>query len=230
MSRKSLLSYSIGRKNLMALTGLFLCLFLVIHLAGNLQLLLPVERAQLQYNQYSELLTHNILIKIVSYVLYASIIAHSGWALILTLRSRAARGDHGYAYDRRSVVSTWYSRNMGILGALLLVFIVIHMANFWYPYKFGTVPMDAAGRKDLYRVVVMAYREWWYVAIYVVSMLVLGFHLLHGFYSAFQSLGLYHSKYGRWMKWTGRVYTALITAGFILIPLWIYFTQPTPLP
>jgi len=230
MSQKTLLRNSLARKNLMALTGLFLCVFLVIHLAGNLQLLLPAERAQLQYNHYSELLSHNILIKIVSYVLYASIILHAIYALIISLRSRAARGGQPYIYDRRAAVSTWYSRNMGILGALLLFFIIVHMANFWYPYKFGEVPLDAAGRKDLYRVVVLAYREWWYVAIYVVSMLILGFHLLHGFYSAFQTLGLYHSKYGRWMKWAGRVYTFVITLGFIIIPIWIFIIKPTPLP
>jgi succinate dehydrogenase / fumarate reductase cytochrome b subunit len=89
--------------------------------------------------------------------------------------------------------------------------------------------MDAAGRKDLYFIVVTAFREWWYVAAYVVAMLVLGFHLWHGFYSAFQTLGLYHTKYGKWMKWAGRVYTLLITAGFILIPLWIFFTKTTSL-
>ena len=228
MSQKKLLSSSIGRKNLMALTGLFLCIFLVIHLAGNLQLLLPVERAQLQYNHYSELLSHNILIKIISYVLYISIIGHSVYALVLTWRSRAAQGKQGYAYDRRSTASPWYSRYMGVLGALLLVFIAVHMANFWYPYKFGEVPLDAAGRRDLYRVVVMAYREWWYVGFYVFSMLVMGFHLLHGFKSAFQTLGLYHSRYGGWIKWTGYTYTFLITAWFIYIPVWIYFTQPIP--
>ncbi len=230
MFRKLSLPNSLARKNLMALTGLFLCFFLVIHLAGNLQLLLPAERAQLQYNHYSELLSHNILIKVVSYVLYASIIAHTIYALVLTLRSRAALGSQGYAYDRRGAVSPWYSRNMGILGTLIFFFIVVHMANFWYPYKFGEVPMDMAGRKDLYRVVVLAYREWWYVALYIVSMLALGFHLLHGFYSAFQSLGLYHTKYGRWMNWAGRAYTFLITAGFILIPIWVFLTKPTPLP
>lgn len=228
MSQSKLLSNSITRKNLMALTGLFLCVFLVIHLAGNLQLLLPVERAQLQYNQYSELLSHNILIKIIAYVLYLSIIGHSVYALILTWRSRRAQGAQGYAYDRRSAASPWFSRYMGVLGVLLLVFIVVHMSNFWYPYKFGEVPLDAAGRRDLYRVVVMAYREWWIVGFYVFSMLVMGFHLLHGFKSAFQSLGLYHSRYGGWVKWAGYVYTFLITAGFIYIPLWIFFTQPTP--
>ena len=230
MSRTTLLHNAITRKNLMALTGLFLFVFLVIHLAGNLQLLLPAEQAQLQYNHYSEFLSNNLLIKIISYVLYASIIAHAVYALVLTRRSRAARGPQGYAYDRRGAASPWYTRWMGVLGALLLVFLVVHMANFWYPYKFGEVPMDTAGRRDLYRVVVLAYREWWYVAFYVLSMIVLGYHLWHGFFSAFQSLGVYHKKYGRWMWWAGRIYTVLITAGFIIIPLYLFFTQPTPLP
>lgn len=229
MNQTTLLSNSLVRKNLMALTGLFLCLFLIVHLAGNLQLLLPPDRAQIQYNQYSELLSHNILIKIIAYGLYASIVAHAVFALVLTLRSRTARGEQYYKVDRRSVVSPWYTRSMGLLGALILVFIVVHMRDFWFQYKFTAMPMDAAGRKDLYLIVVTAFHEWWYTAAYVVAMLVLGFHLWHGFYSAFQTLGLYHAKYGNWMKWAGRVYTIAITAGFILIPLWIFFTKTTSL-
>jgi succinate dehydrogenase / fumarate reductase cytochrome b subunit len=229
MSQASLGGNSLVRKNLMALTGLFLCFFLVIHLAGNLQLLLPVERAHTQYNHYSELLSHNYLIKAISYLLYASIIGHAIYALILTLRARAARGPVGYAYDRRGAASAWYTRYMGVLGALILVFLVFHMANFWYPYKFGEMPMDPAGRKDLYLIVVTAYQEWWYVAIYVVSLLVLGYHLLHGFRSAFQTLGVYHYRYGRWVLWAGYAYTFLITFGFLLIPLWVFFTKPTSL-
>ncbi len=214
----------------MALTGLFLCVFLVIHLAGNLQLLLPADQARIQYNLYSELLSHNLFIKAVSYLLYASIIAHAVYALVLTIQARRARGQQSYAYDKRDSVSPWYVRSMGVLGTLLLVFIVIHMKDFWYQYKFTEMPLDAEGRKDLYTIVVAAYQEWWYVALYVVSMLVLGFHLLHGFYSAFQSLGVYHSKYNGWIRRVGQVYTFVITAGFIVIPIYIHFTQNTDLP
>ncbi|MEQ8705648.1 MAG: succinate dehydrogenase cytochrome b subunit [Phaeodactylibacter sp.] len=230
MSRNLFLRDSIVRKNLMALTGLFLCLFLVIHLAGNLQLLLPAEQAQIQYNLYSELLSHNILIKVVSYGLYASILAHAAYALLLTVKARQARGAQGYAYDKRGAVTPWYVRNMGVLGALLLAFIIIHMRDFWYQYKFTEMPMDAEGRKDLYLIVAAAYQQWWYVVLYVVSMLVLGFHLLHGFHSAFQTLGLYHSKYNRWVKWAGWGYSFLITAGFTIIPIYMYFTQNPLLP
>ena len=230
MSTSPFLSNSIVRKNLMALTGLFLCVFLVVHLAGNLQLLLPAEQAQEQYNHYSELLSHNILIKGIAYLLYASILAHAIYALIITIQARRAQGQTRYAYDKRHQVSPWYKRNMGVLGALLLVFIIIHMRDFWFQYKFTEMPVDAQGRKDLYTIVAAAYQQWWYVALYVFSMLVLGFHLLHGFHSAFQSLGLYHSKYNRWIKWVGRGYTLIITAGFAIIPVYMYFTQNPALP
>jgi succinate dehydrogenase / fumarate reductase cytochrome b subunit len=217
-----ILSNSINRKNLMALTGLFLCLFLVIHLAGNLQLLLPADRAQTQYNFYSELLSHNYLIKFISYVLYLSILAHALDALLLTIRNWRANGGEKYAYDRRGTASTWYSRNMGLLGALIFVFLVIHMKDFWFQYKFGALPLDAEGYKDIYTIVVAAYGELWYVGVYIVSLLVLGFHLLHGFASAFESLGLYHPRYLKWAKAFGWIYTVVITGGFILIPIWVY--------
>ena len=225
MSRNPFPRNSLGRKNLMAITGLFLCLFLVIHLAGNLQLLLPPEQARLQYNLYSEVLSHNIIIKVISYALYASILAHAIYALLLTQKARTARGQQGYVYDRRRQTAPWYRRFMGVLGALLLVFIVIHMKDFWFQYKFTSVALDSAGRKDLYAIVEQAYTQGWYVALYVFSMLVLGFHLWHGFFSAFQTMGLYHPKYGRWMKRAGMLYTLVITMGFIVIPIYMYFIK-----
>ncbi len=224
MSRNPIPLNNLGRKNLMALTGLFLCFFLVIHLAGNLQLLLPAERAQLQYNLYSELLSHNIIIKLISYLLYASILLHALYAFLLEVKRRVATGQ-AYAYDRRKQVSPWYRRQMTFLGVLLLVFLVVHMKNFWYVYKFGFVPLDSVGRKDLYIIVANAYKQWWYVLFYVICMLALGYHLWHGFYSAFQTLGLYHKKYGRWMKIAGQAFSVIVTAGFIFIPIYMYFKQ-----
>lgn len=225
MSKISILSNSISRKNFMALTGLFLCFFLVIHLAGNLQLLLPAEKAHWQYNYYSELLTHNYLIKFISYVLYFSILAHIADAAVLTWQNWRARGKQGYVYDRRRAASTWYSRNMGLLGSLILVFLVIHLKDFWYVYKFGEMALDADGQKDIYTIVVGVYQDWRYVVLYTVSLLVLGFHLLHGFFSAFESLGLFHTRYAKWMKALGWLYTAAITGGFIAIPIVVFFLR-----
>jgi len=211
------------RKTLMALTGLFLCFFLVIHLLGNLQLLMPAEQARVSFNSYSQLLSGNIFIKIISYVLYASIIIHCLDALVITLKNKKTAGR--YVVDNRGKASKWYSRNMGVLGTLILIFLVFHFKDFWYQYKFGNMPQDESGHKDLYAIVIAAYQNWWYVLFYVLSMFALGYHLLHGFYSAARSLGLYHPKYVLWVRVFGTGYSYVITIGFAIIPVYIYLTQ-----
>src|SRR6201984_2704747 len=118
------LKHTLSRKNLLALTGLFLCFFLVIHLFGNLQLLLPAELARWQFNFYSKLLSENLFIQLISYVLFASILAHAVYALLITVQNRRSNGQR-YAYDRRSAASKWYSRQMGLLGTIILFFLVI---------------------------------------------------------------------------------------------------------
>jgi len=114
---------------------------------------------------------------------------------------------------------------MGILGTLILIFLVFHFRDFWYQYKFGSLPKDESGHKDLYAIVVAAYHDWWYVLFYVLSMFALGYHLLHGFYSAARSLGLYHPKYVSWVRIFGTGYSYIITIGFAIIPIYIYLTQ-----
>lgn len=211
-------------KLIMSATGLFLCFFLVIHLLGNLQLMLSSDRAQEQFNWYSHLLSGNILIKIVSWVLYVSLIAHAVYALIITRRNSIANGNK-YYYDKRKAASSWNSRNMGVLGTIILVFLVIHFKDFWYEYMFTKLPLDSEGNKDLYTIVIKTYEQLWYVIIYEVSFIALGFHLLHGFFSAARTLGLYHPKYVRAVKIFGWIYTLLITLGFMAIPLYIHFTK-----
>ena len=207
----------------MAITGLFLCFFLVIHLLGNLQLLLPADQAADSFNNYSKLLSGNIFIKAVSYILYLSIIAHAIDALVITIKNKKSAGK--YAFDNRKKVSKWYSRNMGILGTVLLIFLVIHFKDFWYVYKFGGLPLDERGNKDLYTIVINAFSSWWYVALYVFSMLALGYHLLHGFKSAVRTLGLYHPRYARYVEVFGVAYSYAITIGFSVIPIFVHLTH-----
>jgi succinate dehydrogenase / fumarate reductase cytochrome b subunit len=215
---------TLSRKNWMAFTGLFLCFFLVIHLLGNLQLFLPDERAHQQFNAYSHLLSGNILIKIISYILYVSIIAHVVYAIIITVINKRA-GSVKYYYDRRGAVSKWYSRNMGLLGTIIFVFLVIHLRDFWYSYKFGQLPLDAQGHKDLYTLVVAVYSELWYVVVYVICMIALCYHLLHGFFSAARTLGVYHPRYAYWIRVFGWVYSIGICTGFAAIPVYVHFLK-----
>jgi succinate dehydrogenase / fumarate reductase cytochrome b subunit len=218
------LSHTLSKKNSMALTGFFLCFFLVIHLFGNLQLLLPAQVARWQFNFYSKLLSENIFIELISYVLFASILIHAAYALVITVQNKRSNGKR-YECDRRSVSSKWYSRRMGLLGTIILFFLIIHLRDFWYQLQFGHLPRDKEGQKDLYTLVIGVYQNGWYVLIYVLCMVALGYHLLHGFFSAARTLGFYNARYVQWVRVVGWVYSIGIAAGFALIPVYIHFTR-----
>jgi succinate dehydrogenase / fumarate reductase cytochrome b subunit len=215
---------TLSQKNLMALTGLFLCVFLVVHLLGNLQLLLPAATARTQFNLYSHLLSGNIVIQFISYGLFGCILAHALLALVITLKNRRANGTR-YQYDRRGSSSRWYSRQMGLLGTIILFFLIIHLRDFWYQLEFGSLPLDENGRKDLYTLVVQVCRSGWYVGLYVVCMVALAYHLLHGFFSAARSLGVYHPRYANAVRLFGWAYSIGVSAGFAAMPLYVYFSN-----
>lgn len=140
MSSNSVLSLfksSIGKKVIMALTGLFLSIFLVVHVSGNLQLF--KTDSGLAFNQYSVLMTTNPFIKTISYLLYITIVLHAIRGIMLVLENKKARPVSYAIYDGKAN-SKWASRNMGLLGTVILFFIVIHLNDFWYQYKFGHIP------------------------------------------------------------------------------------------
>jgi succinate dehydrogenase / fumarate reductase cytochrome b subunit len=221
------LTSSIGQKFVMSLTGLFLILYLVIHLAGNLQLLAHDEGRS--FNLYAHFMTHNPLIKIVSYVLYASILLHAiqGWAL--WRKNRSARGvAYAIKATRATTTTPWVAKSMAALGTIVFVFIVIHMYQFWVQMHWGEMEMvQYAGAKqpvkDLYTLVDFTYENVYYVLFYVLSMAFIGFHLWHGFQSAFRTLGLSHHKYVPVIRFLGRAYSIVIPALFALIPIYMYF-------
>jgi succinate dehydrogenase / fumarate reductase cytochrome b subunit len=124
--------------------------------------------------------------------------------------------------EKPSANRTWYSGQMALLGTLLLVFIVMHMKHFWYEMHWGGLPLDAEGNTDLFAVVAAAFKEPLYVVFYVVAMAVLGFHLLHGFQSAFQSLGLNHPRYTPIIKNVGVFFGVVVPILFALIPVWMF--------
>jgi succinate dehydrogenase / fumarate reductase cytochrome b subunit len=129
---KQTFNSSLGKKLIMALTGLFLCTFLIVHLGGNLLLFSKDEGYS--FNAYANFLTHFPPIEVIAYILYITIIVHAVYALILTVKNRRAR-PVGYAVQPKSDAS-WSSKNMGLLGSILLLFIVIHMSDFWLTYKY----------------------------------------------------------------------------------------------
>lgn len=216
-----LLSSSIAKKYWMAFTGLFLCLFLVGHLAGNLQLLIGGEDGQLAFNEYAKFMTSNPAVKLLSYVTYFSILFHAIDGVVLSIQNKKAR-PVPYAKNNASANSSWASRSMALLGMVTLLFIVIHMKSFWFEMHFGKLDLDANGNRDLWTITVTAFKQLWYVAFYVFAMVMLGFHLSHGFSSAFQSLGLRAGKYVSLLNKLGMWFTIIVCGLFAMIPVYIY--------
>lgn len=222
------LSSSIGRKLIMSLTGLFLIVFLLIHLLGNFQLL--ANDGGESFNLYAKFMTSNPLIKTTSYGLYFFILLHAIQGILLVQKNRAARGPVGYAVKVTPAVNTNgnIASRMGALGVIILVFILLHMYQFWLQMKMGAVPMvtyDDVQVKDLYTLVVQAFANPLYVVVYVVSMGVIGLHLWHGFQSAFQTLGLNHPKYTPLIQGFGKAYSILIPLGFAIIPILMFLNK-----
>jgi succinate dehydrogenase / fumarate reductase cytochrome b subunit len=217
---------SIGKKILVGATGFFLCSFVLVHLAGNVQLL--YNDGGKAFNSYAAFMGHNSLIQFIAWGLKIVILLHAIIALQLTFSNRRARPVK-YAINPGNQTSSWYSRQMAIMGSILFIFIVIHLANFWYRFHYGSLPTvnyDATGEaiKDLYSVVQVAFKEPLLVILYVIGMIGLSFHLIHGFKSAFQTFGLNHVKYNGLINFIGVwLFGIAIPVGFALIPVYIYF-------
>ncbi|MGY5845803.1 succinate dehydrogenase cytochrome b subunit [Salegentibacter sp. HM20] len=233
MAKSALLKSSLAKKYWMAFTGLFLCTFLVGHLLGNLQLLQPMgDAARDQFNEYALFMTTNPAVMVLSYVTYLSIIFHAIDGIVLTIQNRKARPQK-YVNFKPSANTKWQSRNMAFLGTIILVFIIIHMQMFWAQMKFGglddTIYTTASGAqvKDLYTLTIQSFQDPEYgliwVGVYVLSMLAIAFHLLHGFASGFQSLGVNHPKYNGFIRKFGYAFAILIPLAFAIIPIYIHF-------
>lgn len=217
-------SSTLGRKLVMALTGLFLISFLLVHLIGNLQLL--KNDGGHAFNVYAEFMSTNPIVQTISKVNFALILGHIIVSALLTIKNRKARGPVGYSVGN-SKSSIWSSRNMGILGTIILVFLVIHLKTFWAEMHWGGVQvLDYDGKpvRDLYTLCNEWFHKGWYVALYSFSMLAIAFHLWHGFVSSFQTLGLNHLKYNGLIGFVGKAFSIIIPALFALIPIMMYLS------
>ncbi len=215
---------TVFRKYVMALTGLFLCAFLVVHLAGNLLTLIPDGGET--FNAFAHFMSTNIVIRLLEVVLFAGFLVHIVQSIVIVWKNRKSRGIT-YRVQAKAPGVAWSAQNMGLLGAIIFVFLVVHIRDFFvearfYPERLGR---DAQGFVDLYSEVVQAFASLPYVMLYVVAMVVLGAHLWHGFQSAFRSLGIMHIRWTPMIVWSGRLFTVVITGGFILIAVYWYVKQ-----
>jgi succinate dehydrogenase / fumarate reductase cytochrome b subunit len=199
----------------MSLTGLFLILFLVVHLIGNIKLI--ADDGGKSFTDFVIFMEHNPLVKITAWGLYFFIILHAIQGTIIWFINRRTKGK-GYAVNT-SANATWASKNMFYLGILIFIFLVIHMGDWWLELKILHEYDDAA----LYQNVIDTFKIPGYVILYEIAMIALFFHLKHGFQSAFQTLGVNHKKYTPIIKGLGWIYSIVVPLGFFIIPLYVYF-------
>ncbi len=208
---------SVGKKLIMAITGLFLSLYLVIHLIANLFLL--KDDGGEAFEAYAAFMssTNNIPVRIIEIVLFLVFIYHIVNGIRLWRLNRSAR-EVRYEVVNASANSSFFSRFMIQSGIIVFIFLIIHLRTFFIEYRFGhpSVTMYEGAR--------IAFENTWYSLFYIWAMILLAFHLVHGVQSAFQTLGIRHNKYTPFLKGAGITFAILICAGFALIPIYFLFT------
>ena len=210
------LNSSIGKKFMMAVTGSFLLIFLIIHLIGNITLFFGPGA----FNGYvSALDVVKPLIRVIEVVLLAAFVLHIFNGLRLWLENKRARGIT-YKVNGSKENSTIFSRTMAVTGSIILIFLVSHLATFFWRFNVHD-PMGLATQHQYYDVVVYFFNIWWYAILYVIAMIFLGYHLNHGFQSAFQTFGWNHNRYFPVIKKLGTIYAIIMALGFASMP--IYF-------
>lgn len=219
---KNTFSSSVGKKFIMSITGLFLIVFLVTHLIGNVSLLFKSGDA---FNEYAHFMKHNPLIIVGEVVMFLGFLFHIVDGLALEKSNRSKRSQ-GYAVSHSHKKVSWTSRYMGPFGVVILAFLILHLYDF-FRFKYVVTPpsteVNGVEMADLHSIVVNVFStDIFHVIIYSVAMLVIGLHLHHGFQSAFQSLGLNHKKYTPAIQIVGKAYAVIIPLLFALIPIFIY--------
>ena len=219
MSEKSFfLSSSIGKKISMGLTGLFLISFLIVHVSVNSCIF--INDRGITFDAAAHFMATNPLIRLIEIGLFAGLILHIIFALLLTLENKKAR-PIGYEKINGSANSNWYSRSMGILGSLLLIFLVVHLAHFWIDTKIA-VFTGKADKHNTFNEMKEVFSNWYIVALYLIGVGSLLFHILHGFQSAFQTLGLNHKKYTPIIKKIGLWFSIIVCLLFASMPVAIF--------
>lgn len=214
---------SLGKKLIMSLAGLFLCVFLVVHLGINLLLLSSDEGEAFRIGV--EFMTTNILIKIMEIFLFGGFLLHIIYGVILQIKNWMARPSR-YAVSNNSQTS-FFSKYMIHTGVIIFIFLAIHMANFYF-VKLGWTSAPAGGNAvednhDFYNMAINLFSTPGYSIFYIICMVFLSFHLMHAFQSAFQTMGVNHSKYSPIINWIGNIYAVVIPAGFAFIPFYFLF-------
>lgn len=210
---------SVGKKFIMGLTGVFLISFLVVH-AGLNSCIWANDHGEM-FNKAAHFMGSMIVIRILEVGLMAGIFLHAVQGLVLTAQNNKRRAI-GYAVQMGNKGSRWYSRWMGLLGTLILLFLVLHWIHFFIPSRFTGVEevfIDNKPYHDLYGLMLITFSSWWVVIIYVLGCISLAYHLMHGFHAAFRSLGLRNNRYLLILQSIGIGFSIIVPAAFAMMPI-----------
>ena len=232
MTWKQMFTSSLGKKLVMGLTGISLILFLTVHVSINACVfagLFIEEQSGEMFNKAAHFMGSTVLVRIAEIGLFAGIILHIVQGYLLTLQNQKARS---VGYDvPYSNGSKWYSRSMGLLGSIILIFLCVHLYHFWVPARFTHAGLDEKISYDggvtimhnMFGLMKITFSEWWILVVYTLGCLGLGYHLAHGFQSSFRTLGVKNKRYITLVTSLGYGFSILVSLLFILMPLSFYF-------
>jgi len=214
-----LIKSSIGRKFVQSISGLFLVLFLLFHMSMNLVLIFSYDAYNFIAN---EILGANWWAIIGTGVIALGFVVHIIYAIILTLQNRKARGSDKYASASKTPVA-WSSKNMFVLGVFILLFLIVHLYQFWYNMQFKELLQLPGAREDSAQLVTEVLSNGWVLAIYIVAFAALWLHLTHGFWSALQTVGWNNTKWMKRIKVIGNIFATIICLGFMIVAIAVHF-------
>jgi succinate dehydrogenase / fumarate reductase, cytochrome b subunit len=217
------LTSSIGRKVVMGVTGLSLIAFLLVHCGINACIFL--NDGGDTFNKAAHFMGSNFFIRAAEIGLFGGIVLHAVQGLLLWADKKKRR-PIGYEVAAGSATSTWYSRSMGLLGTIILLFLIMHLYHFWVPSRITGLEdttVDGERIHNLYAEMQVVFESLWVVILYVLAVISLAYHLLHGFQSAFQTMGWNHRKYTPIIKAVGFGYSIVVPIVFALMPILMHF-------
>jgi len=228
MKWSELFTSSVGKKLVMALTGLFLISFLVVHVGINSCIyatLFDQEDHGAMFNKAAHFMGSSYVIRILEIGLFVGFFIHIIQGLVLEFQNRSKRKT-GYHIKMGSQGSKWYRKSMGLLGTIILIFLIIHWKQFWIPSRFtGVQDINVDGKPihNLFGLMVSTFSELWVVILYVVACGSLAFHLVHGFQSSFRTMGVHNKRYIVLLRNMGIGFSIIVPLLFALMPVSMYF-------
>ncbi|WP_152266886.1 succinate dehydrogenase cytochrome b subunit [Agriterribacter humi] len=228
MTWKQLFTSSVGKKFVMALTGVSLIAFLVVHVGINACIWANDDGAM--FNKAAHFMGATVVIRILEVGLFIGIILHIVQGLILEVQNRSRRSI-GYQVPLGNRGSKWYSRSMGLLGTLILLFLIMHIYHFWTPsrlggigniHELGITSYDGKEYHNLYGEMLIVFQSLAVVTLYVLACISLAYHLMHGFNSAFRTLGLHNQRYVRIVHAAGTAFSIIVPLAFAMMPVSVY--------